>query len=132
MYEDGTLISGNGPMLGAAAVRAMVQAVATTDGPVGVGVEVDAERVALLEALEDLKNAAAGLQVVVTAAFDASQSAAGRCWGVGPTGRARGRRAGRPGTAVLAAPGCAAPVAGPGRIGRAAALARGTACGSDQ
>lgn len=42
-------------------------------GPEGGGVEVDAQRVALLAALEDLKNAATGLQVCVTAAFDVSQ-----------------------------------------------------------
>ncbi|WP_420113371.1 DUF222 domain-containing protein [Pseudactinotalea sp.] len=57
----------------AAAVRAMREALSSATDPVGVGAEIDAERIDLIRALEDLKNTAAGLQADLTEAFDLSQ-----------------------------------------------------------
>lgn len=51
----------------------MVQTLAAASGPVGEDATADAERVDLLRALEDLKNAAVGLQAAVTEEFDLSQ-----------------------------------------------------------
>ncbi|GAB2614456.1 HNH endonuclease [Pseudactinotalea suaedae] len=53
----------------------MVATLATGTGPQGVGAEIDVERVELIRALEDLKNAAAGLQVGVAEELDRSQRA---------------------------------------------------------
>lgn len=63
------------------AIRDAVEALAVATGPQGIGRDVDAERIDLIRALEDLKNSAAALQSVVTAAFDTSQQAQQRVAG---------------------------------------------------
>lgn len=59
----------------AAAVRAMLRVLCSGTGPAGVGADIDAERVELIRTLEDLKNAAAGLQIGVAEQLDRSQRA---------------------------------------------------------
>lgn len=61
--------------LSAADVQAMVTALAAATGPDGRGAEADAQRIDLIRALEDLKNAAAGAQTAVIEEFDRSQRA---------------------------------------------------------
>jgi hypothetical protein len=56
-------------------LRDAVARLAAASGPDGSGAAVDAERLELIRELENLKNAAAGWQAELTAAFDASQQA---------------------------------------------------------
>lgn len=74
----------------APALRAAVAALAAASGPEGSGAAADAERLELIRALEDLKNAAAGYQAALTAAFDASQLAQQRDAGLPKHRRGRG------------------------------------------